>query len=172
MTKLRYDKKLLARLSKRRDPDVLSLADKIAINLAWRDRARIPILAKLYGVSKNTIYYKCISGDAASYPSGETNTAAEINAIIDRIGVEAAFETYLTDEHVKRTNLALKKTLEAETRKKREQVGRGAKVVARPGDPSEADSGDQGGLGRSATLADCTDGERDQDGQERLAEGI
>jgi hypothetical protein len=113
MTKLRYDEKLLAELAVRHDPDLLSLGDKIAINLAWRKKARVPILAKLYSVSKNTIYYTCLTGGSAGYPHGATNTAAEVNRLIDEIGVEAAFETYLTDEHVRRTNLALKKTLEA-----------------------------------------------------------
>jgi hypothetical protein len=77
----------------------------IAINLFWRDGVKASILAKAFNVSKNTIYYQCLTGDAKSYPaSPDTNTARQINKVIDSMGVKAAWRRFVTDSMVRAVN--------------------------------------------------------------------
>ena len=51
-------------------------ASKIALNLLWRKKVRVPVLAKVFRCSKNTIYYNCLTGDAPSYPASGSNKGA------------------------------------------------------------------------------------------------
>ena len=84
--------------------DGLSLGEKIAINLFWRKKVRVLILAKVFQCSKNTIYYNCLTGDAASYPP--SNSARQVNAIIDQIGEKKAWSQYVTPGMIHAVNSA------------------------------------------------------------------
>jgi hypothetical protein len=88
---------LIYRTKRRTRPDGLSPEERVAINIFWRDGVRVPILAKIFGVSKNTIYYKALTGEADSYPnSSRSNSAAETNALIEHLGVEEARTRFIT----------------------------------------------------------------------------
>jgi hypothetical protein len=89
---------LIYRTKRRSRDDGLTPEERIAINVFWRDGVRIPILAKVFKVSKNTIYYKALTGDADSYPnSNRTNLAEETNALIERLGIEEARAQFVTE---------------------------------------------------------------------------
>jgi hypothetical protein len=90
---------LIYRTRRRSRDDGLTPEERIAINVFWRDGVRIPILAKVFKVSKNTIYYKALTGDADSYPnSNRTNLAKETNALIERLGIEEARAQFVTEK--------------------------------------------------------------------------
>jgi len=79
----------------------LSDDDCMAINLFWRRGERASILAKAFGVCKNTIYYSCLTGDADSYPTTPaTNRARRTNALINKMGEDEAWKRYVTQEMV------------------------------------------------------------------------
>ena len=83
----------------------------IAINLFHRKNVTIAILCKVFGVAKNTLYYKALTGDADSYPnSGSDNQAKEINDFVDgvvgRMGLDAAINEYTTPEQRRAINAA------------------------------------------------------------------
>ena len=102
----------LVRLAKRAPRhDGLSESERIAMNLFWRRGVRVPILAKVFQCSKNTCYYNCLTGDAASYPP--TNKAKEINDLIDRIGEEKAWEENVTATMIRAVNAANRELVEA-----------------------------------------------------------
>jgi hypothetical protein len=112
------DPTLIYRTKRKARPDGLTADQRIAINLLWRRGVRVPIIAKVFGVSKNTIYYKALTGDADSYPnSPRSNSAAETNALIDRLGVEEAERQFLPDKIVEAVNAALRR--EAKRRNRR-----------------------------------------------------
>ena len=50
----------------KRAPRESTLTDNecVALNLFWRKNVRVPILAKVFKVSKNTIYYRALTGNA------------------------------------------------------------------------------------------------------------
>jgi hypothetical protein len=90
-------------LTKRRPRgDGLKPRERIAINLFWRRGVKVPVLARAFNVSKNTIYYKCLTGQANSYPSG--SLAEETNDLIERLGVEEAYKRYVTPKMIKDVN--------------------------------------------------------------------
>jgi hypothetical protein len=89
-------------------PFAMSEAERIAVNLFWRDGARASVLAKAFGYSKNTIYYWCLTGDAESYP---LNRAAEINDIIERMGEKKAWAKYVTMAMVEKVDAANAETI-------------------------------------------------------------
>jgi hypothetical protein len=92
-------------LTKRRARgDGLKPRERIAINLFWRRGVKVPVLARAFNVSKNTIYYKCLTGLASSYPSGMSNLAEETNDLIERLGVEEAYKRYVTPKMIKAVN--------------------------------------------------------------------
>jgi hypothetical protein len=77
----------------------------IAINLFWRRGVKAPILARAFGLSKNTIYYRALTGEAESYPtSAHANSAADTNAFIDKLGVQKAWKTYVTQAMIDAVN--------------------------------------------------------------------
>ena len=85
----------------RRKPRELTNEECIALNLFWRKGINVLILAKVFHVSKNTIYYRALTGTADSYPNtANSNSAADINTLIDRLGVEEAWNRYVSDEMV------------------------------------------------------------------------
>jgi hypothetical protein len=99
----------LVEKTKRRPPKgALNDDECVAINLFWRKQVRVPILARVFNVSKNTIYYRCLTGAADSYPTSEKfNTAKKTNATIEGMGVEAAWKKYVTDQMIADVNEAM-----------------------------------------------------------------
>ena len=98
----------LARRAPRRDG--LQENERVAMNLFWRRGVRVPVLAKVFQCSKNTCYYNCLTGDAASYPAG--NKAAEINALIDRLGEQKAWDQYVSPTMIRAVNAANRELVE------------------------------------------------------------
>lgn len=93
----------------------LTNEDCIALNLFWRKKVDVLILAKVFHLSKNTIYIRAITGPAESYPnpnSAYSNSAAEVNALIDKLGVEKAWNRYVTDDMVEAVEAEMKAELE------------------------------------------------------------
>jgi hypothetical protein len=89
---------LIYRTKRRSRDDGLTPEERVAINIFWRDGVRIPILANVFRVSKNTIYYKALTGEADSYPtSSRTNSAKETNDLIEHLGVEEARAQFVTE---------------------------------------------------------------------------
>jgi hypothetical protein len=107
---VQLDETLIAQARRATRHDGLSLGERIALNLLWRKKVRVPVLAKVFQCSKNTIYYNCLTGDAASYPPG--SKAREINEIIDRIGEQAAWDQNVTPAMIRAVNAANKELVE------------------------------------------------------------
>ena len=104
------DETLIYRTKRRAREDSLSPEERIQINLLWRKKVRVPILAKVFQCSKNTCYYKCLTGKANSYPnSNRSNSADETNAVIDKMGVDEAWQQFMTDNIVRRVNFENRK---------------------------------------------------------------
>ena len=81
----------------------------MALNLFWRKNVRVPILARVFKVSKNTIYYRALTGTADSYPTSiHSNNAHETNALIDKMGAEKAWHRYVTDDMVRDVEAEIK----------------------------------------------------------------
>lgn len=79
--------------------DGLTPEQRIAINLLRRKKFSVHFLARAFGVSKNTIYYKSLTGKADSYPNSKySNAAADTNAVIEYLGVEEAERRFITPE--------------------------------------------------------------------------
>lgn len=77
----------------------MTMEQCVAANLLYRKGVSADILAKLFGVGKSTIYFKCLTGEAPSYPkSHEANTVKRVKAIIKKLGEEKAWKMYVTDE--------------------------------------------------------------------------
>ena len=75
----------------------------IAINLLWRRKVPALRLAKVFGVSPNTIYYRCLTGKARSYKRHTpraAKSAIETNRAIDQMGFDRAWDKYVTQEMV------------------------------------------------------------------------
>ena len=97
--------------TRRRTPGI-SDAECIAINLFWRKKVRVPILARVFKVSKNTIYYRALTGMADSYPNSRySNRAKDTNALIDQIGEKAAWDRYVTDDMIRKVNAEMAEEL-------------------------------------------------------------
>lgn len=76
---------LFNRLITRWGKPKLTHDELIAANLMWRKDPRlVPILAKALGCSKNTLYYRAITGHADSYPASGSE-ADRINREVDKI---------------------------------------------------------------------------------------
>ena len=82
----------------------LSPEDRIAINLFKRKDVPVTVIARVFKVSKNTVYYKALGHSAPSYPASDLSAAAEADAIIDKLGFDAAWAKYVTDEQVEAIN--------------------------------------------------------------------
>ena len=104
------DETLIAQARRAPRHDGLSLGERIALNLLWRKKVRVPVLAKVFQCSKNTIYANCLTGDAPSYVSGRR--ALEINEIVDRMGEEAAWAQNVTPTMIRAVNAANKELVE------------------------------------------------------------
>jgi len=104
---LTLDEDLIA-LTRRapRDGDGLDHDQAMAINVLWRRGVKATVLARVFGVSKNTVYYRALTGLAQSYPA---RTAVEVNAKIDAMGLEAAERKYVQPWMVEAVNAELAK---------------------------------------------------------------
>ena len=112
------DKALIAR--SRRKVRALTFADRVAINLLHDNRKGVsgPMLARVFGVSKNTIYYKSLTGKADSYPTNGAQVT-EVEQEIARLGVRRAKKLYLTPDIVARVNAEMARTAERKERRRR-----------------------------------------------------
>ena len=107
------DETLIAQARRAPRHDALSLSERIALNLLWRKKVRVPVLAKVFQCSKNTIYYNCLTGDAPSYPaSGRNKERARSTEIIDRMGEDAAWREHVTSTMIRAVNAANKELVE------------------------------------------------------------
>ena len=109
---IELDESLIAQARRAPRHDGLSLSERIALNLLWRKKVRVPVLAKVFQCSKNTIYYNCLTGDAPSYPSSGISKAREINEIIDRMGEDAAWREHVTSAMIRAVNAANRELVE------------------------------------------------------------
>ena len=99
------DKTLIYRTKRRKRPDGLSPEERIAVNLFKRQGVKVPVLAKAFRVSKNTLYYKSFTGEADSYPNSQfSNSAADTNALIESVGEEQAWSQYVKPEWITLVN--------------------------------------------------------------------
>ena len=80
------------------------------MNLLWRRHVRVPVLAKVFQCSKNTVYASCLTGEAASYVSG--HRAKEINDLIDKMGEVVAWRENITPAMIRAVNAANKELVE------------------------------------------------------------
>lgn len=99
------DETLIYQTRRKARKDGLTSEERIALNLFWRKGVKVPILAKAFKISKNTIYYKALTGGADSYPNtAHYNPAMETNKTIDRMGEAAAYKKFVTPEMIKAVN--------------------------------------------------------------------
>ena len=95
------DETLIYKTKRKPRQDGLTDDECICLNLFWRKHIKVPILAKVFRVSKNTVYYRALTGKADSYPNSlYSNKAKDTNALIDKIGFQAAWDKYVSDEMV------------------------------------------------------------------------
>jgi hypothetical protein len=108
------DRNLVARTKRRKSRNAIEPRQLIAMNLFWRNGVRVPIIARVFHVSKNTIYYKALTGSADSYPNspGDEHSARETNAIIDSLGKDEAWTKYVKEEEIKAINEEMARELE------------------------------------------------------------
>lgn len=100
----------LIQIAKRKPrKDGLTHKQVMAINWFWRMGVKVSVLAKVFGVSKNTIYYKCLTGDAASYPESRVNTAAATNDIFESLGPNEVERRYVTKKMIKAVHAEAKR---------------------------------------------------------------
>lgn len=109
------DETLIYKTKRKPREDGLTDDECIALNLFWRKHVKVPILAKVFKVSKNTIYYRALTGNADSYPTSMySNKARDTNALIDRMGFKQAWDKYVTDDLVR----AVEAEMEAELKRR------------------------------------------------------
>ena len=113
---IQLDETLVYMTKRRARQDGLTTQERIAMNLFWRKGVRVPILAKAFNCSKNTCYYKSLTGEADSYPTtNRSNSAAETNALIERLGEKEAWRQFVTPEMIEAVNAEM--ALEAKRRR-------------------------------------------------------
>jgi hypothetical protein len=117
MNRIKLDEGLISRVRRSAHAESLTIDDRVALNLLWRKRVQVPILAKVFKCSRNTIYYKALTGKADSYPNSEG--ADEANALVDRfvaeVGLDEAVNRYVPADivaAVNKANAAIAKTRE------------------------------------------------------------
>ena len=93
----RLDDELLFLTRRKTREGTLTPEEVLAVNVLYRKKVRVPVLEKVFSVGRNAIYRRALTG----YPSSSPSTAAaRAHAIIDRIGLEAAYRKYVTPEMV------------------------------------------------------------------------
>ena len=106
----KLDQTLLAKVRRKAkggSPPMLSLRERIAVNLFWRKGVPIAALMEVFNCSKNTIYSNCLTGNAPSYIAG--HRAKETNDLIDAIGEAAAEAQNITPDMIRAVNAANRK---------------------------------------------------------------
>lgn len=113
MTKT-LDQSLIFRSRRRVYPGQLTPEQAIAINLFWRKGVRAAVLARVFKVSKNTIYYRCLTGAAESYQDSphSAKVALETNKTIEALGEKEAWKRYVTDKMVTSINREMETDVE------------------------------------------------------------
>lgn len=107
------DESLMMRVKRKPREDVLTFDECVALNLFWRKGVPVPILAKAFHASKNTIYYRALTGTADSYPNSlYSNQANEVNILVDKVGILPAWKKYVTDDMTATVNEAMASELE------------------------------------------------------------
>ncbi len=106
---VQLDETLIAQARRAPRHDELTLEERVAIYIFWRMNVRVPVLAKVFQCSKNTVYASCLTGDAASYVSG--HRAQQISDLVARMGFNKAYAKYITDDMVNRVNAANKELI-------------------------------------------------------------
>lgn len=107
------DEALVTKTKRKPRSDALTDDDCVAINLFWRKGVRVPLLARIFKISKNTAYYRALTGTADSYPNSiYSNNAHDTNALIDRLGEAEAWRRYVTDDMVRAVNAEMAAELE------------------------------------------------------------
>ncbi len=84
----------------------MDFSDCVAANLLHRRKVRATVLARVFRVSKNTLYYRALTGTANSYPT----LGAWVRAVeeeIERLGVTEAERVYLNASLVAKVNAEL-----------------------------------------------------------------
>jgi hypothetical protein len=111
------DKAMIVR--SRRKARALTFGDRIAINLLYdaKKGVSVPILARVFKCSKNTIYYKSLTGGADSYPTSGREVS-EVEAEIARLGRDEAARLYLTDKIKKRVMAEVERTARRKERRR------------------------------------------------------
>ena len=85
----------------KRAPRWLTREERVAISLLKRKGVRVPVLMRVFGCSKNTIYYKRLS----SRLTGEKlDVTAETAALIRDIGVDEAWRQFITPAMIEGVN--------------------------------------------------------------------
>jgi hypothetical protein len=99
---------LILRTRRRVRDDQLTFGERMAMHWFWRRKVKVPIIAKVFKVGKNTVYYKSLTGEADSYPtSSRSNSVAEVRALFDKMGEAEVRRVYVRDQWVEEVNALL-----------------------------------------------------------------
>ena len=99
------DQSLIFRTKRKARKDGLTADQRMAIHWFWLEGVKVPIIARVFKVSKNTIYYKALTGEADSYPTTKhSNSAAETKALFDSLGKDEVRTKFVTDAQVAAIN--------------------------------------------------------------------
>lgn len=90
----------IEQMRRKKREDGLSLAERIALNLFWRHGVRAAILARVFNVSKNTVYYTVLN-------KRKSVAAKEAHARLEREGEEACWNKYVSDKQISLVNAEL-----------------------------------------------------------------
>lgn len=100
---------LMRKLKKPRD-NGLTDDECVALNLFWRKKVNVLLLARVFHVSKNTIYARAITGPVDNH-SIHVGSIERINKLIDQLGEEKAWNRYVTNEMVEAVHAEVKAEL-------------------------------------------------------------
>jgi hypothetical protein len=111
-----FDPAMIAR--SRRKVRALSFDERVAIRLMWHEGKGVPgpVLARAFRCSKNTIYYRSLTGRADSYPTTGTDVD-QVEAEIARLGIEEASRLYITEEIQAKVKAELARTARRKQRR-------------------------------------------------------
>jgi hypothetical protein len=84
----------------------LTLGERVAANLFWREGVPLSVLMEVFQCGKNTLYGNCFTGGGA-YVSG--SRGVETNEIVDAMGVEAATRMYITEDMNRAVNAGMQR---------------------------------------------------------------
>jgi hypothetical protein len=102
------DKSLIFRTKRNARPNGLSEDERMAMRWFWNEGVKVPVIAKVFGVSKNTVYYKSLTGDADSYPNTRhSNSAAEAKKLFDELGADGVRRRFVSDKMIRDINAEL-----------------------------------------------------------------